>query len=270
MKKRQHLPLLTKLNYSIDIERLQREFLELGYDDWNLYNGLKADAADSAGLIVRRVLLEYFLNDNELDQRKDLKIVDGGEAYKMLCLTGYNEEKGAKLKKSNNVLDLLENMDPHLLSRKLEKICDPTHELYVPEADEKNYDLRNSFCQGYINEIIDFVEEHIGHVSRTRFAVLMPGEKIKPHMDINTDKAIRIHIPLFTDTQCIVGVQGKKRKVEVHMPADGHLWFLNQGYSHWVNNDSSIPRVHMVFSVIGQDNIVENAKEIYDDALELV
>lgn len=268
MKKRHHLPLLTKLNYSIDIERLQREFLELGYNDWNLYNGLKSDAADAAGLVVRRVLLEHFLNDEEIKQRKDLKIVDGGEAYKMLCLTGYNEEKGSKLKKSNNVLELLEKMDPHTLSKKLEKICDPTHELYVPEADEKNYDLRNDFCKGYINEIIDFIEENIGHVSRTRFAVLMPGEKIKPHMDINTNKAIRIHIPVFTHKDCVVGVRGKNTFTEVHMPADGHLWFLNQGYTHWVNNNSNIPRVHMVFSVIGQNNIIKNAKEIYNDTLE--
>lgn len=254
MKKRQHLPLMSKTNLSIDIERLKEEFFNLGYNDWDLYDGLKASNASENGRIVRRVLLEYFLNDDELKEREDQKITEGGEAYKMLCLTDFNKKKSMD---ENKIAEYLENTDPRSLSRKLEKISDPSHPMYMPEADEKNYDVRNDYCVGYVQEVLDLIEHNIGHVTRSRYAVLMPGEEIKEHMDINTDKAVRIHVPLITNEECVFGVRGKKREVVEHMPADGSVWFINQGYPHWVKNNGDQPRVHLVVSVVGQNNIEE-------------
>lgn len=265
MKKRQHLPLMAKTKLKVDIEKLQKEFFDMGYDDWSLYNGLKADAASENGRIVRRVLLEYFLNDDELDQRKEEVITEGGEAYKMLCLTDYNEKYPMDQQK---VADAFKDIEPHQLSRKLEKISDPSHPLYMPEADEKLYDKRNGYCKGYVNEVLDMIEKNVGHVTRTRYAVLMPGEEIKPHMDINTDKAIRIHIPLLTNDDTVIGVQGKKTSIEMHWPADGSVWFLNQGFKHWVKNNGTTPRVHLVCSVVGQGCITEGEGERWHDTCE--
>lgn len=264
MKKRQHLPLMAKLNMSIDIEKLQQEFMDLGYNDWSLYDGLKATNASENGRIVRRVLLEYFLNDKELKDRENEEITEGGEAYKMLCLTDYNNKQSMD---ETSIKEYLKDSTPQGLARKLEKVSDPSHPLYIPEADEKNYDKRNSFCKGYVNDIMDMIEEKIGHVTRSRFAVLMPGEEIKPHMDINTDKAIRIHIPVLTNDKCTFGVKGKKTSIEQHMPADGSVWFLNQGFTHWVKNNGDKPRVHLVFSVVGQKSINE-AIETWNDTLQ--
>jgi len=53
MKKRQHLPLMAKLDIKIDIDRLLKEFYEFGYDDWSKYNGLDYDKSQEDGLIVR-------------------------------------------------------------------------------------------------------------------------------------------------------------------------------------------------------------------------
>lgn len=264
MKKRQYLPLMAKLDLKIDTQRLLDEFYDYGYDNWDLYDGLKKNHADEDGLIVRRVLLEYFLNEKELQNQSDLVVAEGGEAYKMLCLTEYNKDKPESKKGIQNLGEFLQGKDPHKIARQLEKISDPDHPMYVPSADEKNYDKRNEFCKGYVNEIMDMLEEHVGHVARSRFAVLMPGEEIKPHLDINTDKAIRIHIPLITNEDCVIGVQGKNRKVEMHMPADGSVWFLNQAYSHWVKNNGNTPRVHLVFVVIGQNGLDE-ALEVFAD-----
>ena len=246
---------MTKTNLKVDIEKLRKEFFEFGYDDWEKYDGLKANAASENGRIVRRVLLEYFLNEEELKEREGQKVTEGGEAYKMLCLTDYNGPEWDE--------DLLRAENPHMISRRLEKISDPSHPLYIPEADEKLYDKRNENCKGYVSEVLDMIEEKIGHVTRTRYAVLMPGEEIKPHMDINTDKAIRIHVPLITNEKCVFGVKGKKTQVEKHMEADGSVWFINQGYQHWVKNDGDQPRVHLVVSVVGQDNIDKG--ETYHD-----
>lgn len=267
MKKRQHLPLMAKFNFKIDIDRFQKEFYEFGYDDWSLYDGLKKGPGKIEGLITRRILLEYFLNDQEMSARQGEVIAEGGEAYKMMCLTQYNPNKFAD-KEYLDPVSLTDKYEIHDLARKLEKVCDPKNPLYIPEADEKNYDIRNEYCKGYLNEILDIIENNIGHVTRSRLAVLMPGEQIKPHMDINTDKAIRIHIPLLTNEQCVMGVRGKHAEYETHLPADGSIWFLNQGYTHWVKNNGSTPRVHFVAAVVGQNSIEEAHEKWEDVALE--
>ncbi len=262
MLKRQHLPLMTKLNMTVDIERLRTEFFNMGLDDFSKYNGLSYDKAAEDGLIVRRVLLEYFLNDEELAAQADKEIAEGGESYKMLCLTEFN---GDPEHASRNLKEKLGDVrDPRALARRLEKISDPDHPDYVPIADEKLYDKRNEFCSGYVGEIMDMIEDNIGHVARSRFAVLRAGEQIKPHLDINTDKAVRIHIPVVTHPDVVFGLQGKRRTVEQHMPADGSVYFINQGYKHWVYNNSPIDRVHLMFVVTGQRGITEG-KEVYWD-----
>lgn len=243
MKKRQFLPLMSKLPLSIDIKKLQSEFTSNGYWDWGLYDGLKKSKASKNGLIVRKILLSHFLSEGE-------DITEGGEAYKMLCLTDYNGEIDTT---SLSITD----------SARLERISDPSHPLYVPEADEKNYDKRNQYATGYVTEIMDLIEKEVGHVTRTRYAVLMPGEEIKEHRDINTDKAVRIHIPLFTDPDVLFGVRGKNSLVEKHLPADGNVWFINQAYPHYVKNESNKPRVHLVMSVVGQ-KMIEDGECWYD------
>lgn len=265
MKKRHDLPLIAKLNFKIDHQKLLKEFYEFGYDDWNLYNGLSYDTNSEDGLVVRRVLLEYFLNDEEKAERNGRIIAEGGEAYKMLCLTGYS---GDAEKDSRNLAEKLknENIDPHVFARRMEKISNPNHPEYTPIADEKLYDKRNNYCKGYVAEIMDMLEERVGHVCRSRFAVLKAGEEIKPHRDINTDKAIRIHIPVITNTNVTIGVNGKKGSAKVHMPADGGVWFLNQGFEHWVKNEGTTHRVHLVFVITGQGEILESSEQWWDES----
>ena len=264
MKKRQHLPLMAKLNFKVDIDKLKAEFFQMGYDNYEMYNGLDYGNNTEDGLVVRRVLLEYFLTDEEKEARKDKLVADGGYAYKMLCLTEFNGDPESH---SKGLADELKEsgLTPQQFARRLEKVSDPSHPNYTPIADEKLYDKRNEYCKGYVAEVMDMIEENIGHVTRSRYAVLMPGEEIKPHMDINTDKAIRIHIPLFTDPKVGFGVKGKRSEVFEHMPADGGVWFINQAYTHWVKNESDQPRVHLVFSVVGQNNI-EDAEQIWYDS----
>lgn len=267
MLKRKHLPLMAKLNFKVDIDMLVNEFYEFGYDDFNMYNGLSYCNNTKDGLVVRRVLLEYFLSDAEKAERADKLVADGGEAYKMLCLTEFNGDAEAY---NQNLADKLADsgLTPQQFARRMEKISDPNHPSYSPIADEKLYDKRNEFCKGYVAEVLDMIEQHVGHVARTRYAVLKAGEEIKPHLDINTDKAVRIHIPLITHEDVIVGTKGKKRTVEQHMPADGSVWFLNQAYEHWVKNDSNVDRVHLVAVVTGQNGILEANEQYWDEEIK--
>src|SRR5210317_1907691 len=121
MLKRQHLPLMAKLNFTVDIDRLLKEFYEMGYDDFNMYNGLSYGNNTEDGLVVRRVLLEYFLTDEEKAEREGKLVADGGEAYKMLCLTEFN---GDPDQHNKNLAAKLaeEGMDPRKFARRMEKI----------------------------------------------------------------------------------------------------------------------------------------------------
>jgi hypothetical protein len=263
MKKRQFLPLMAKLNFKVDVNRLLEDFYNFGYNDWNKYDGLSYNETNEDGLVVRRVLLEYFLSDEEKAEREGKLVVEGGEAYKMLCLTEFNGDFAAANK---NLAEELKNsgLTPQQFAKRLEKISDPNHPNYTPIADEKLYDKRTDYAKGYVSEVMDLLEKNIGHVARSRYAVLKAGQEIKPHIDINTDKAIRIHIPLITHSDCVFGVTGKHNEVVQHMPADGSVWFINQGYSHWVKNDSPVDRVHLVFVVIGQGEIFEADEQWWD------
>lgn len=263
MKKRQDLPLMAKLNFKVDIDRLVNEFYEFGYEDWSKYDGLSYNKNTEDGLVVRRVLLEYFLTDEEKAERNGNTIAEGGEAYKMLCLTEFNGNADAA---SKNLAEELKNsgLTPQQFARRLEKISNPDHPNYSPIADEKLYDKRTEYAKGYVNEVMDLLESNIGHVARSRYAVLKAGQEIKPHLDINTDKAVRIHIPLITHPDCLFGVTGKKTEAVNHMAADGSVWFINQGYSHWVKNNSPVDRVHLVFVVTGQGGILEAENQWWD------
>ena len=42
---------------------------------------------------------------------------------------------------------------------------------------------------------------------------------------------------------------------QVHWPADGSVYFLNQGLKHGVYNGSDIERVHLIINMDSQDLI---------------
>lgn len=248
LKKRHELPLMAKLNVNIDIERLTRYFFDNNLNDWSKYDGLKYNNASENGLVVRKILLSHFLSEDEKQVKLNNDVFDGGEAYKLLCLTDYDEEKAGSRLDEERLID----KDPSFVNKShiLEKIHDPSHRLYVPEADERNYTKKTNLVTGYMEEVFNMFPEDT--ITRTRFAVLMPGQKVNPHIDMNTDLGVRIHVPLLTHPDAVIGVKGKKRTVEMHWPADGSVWFLNQGFTHWVHNDSNVPRVHLIFSIVGQ------------------
>jgi aspartyl/asparaginyl beta-hydroxylase (cupin superfamily) len=43
--------------------------------------------------------------------------------------------------------------------------------------------------------------------------------------------------------------------VEYKMPADGSIYFFNGGLLHWVSNNGTEPRLHLIADVEGQQDI---------------
>ena len=50
-------------------------------------------------------------------------------------------------------------------------------------------------------------------------------------------------------------IQKQKIINEFHMPADGRIYFFNQGLKHWVKNYSNHPRLHLIIDVHGQNEL---------------
>ena len=123
----------------------------------------------------------------------------------------------------------------------------------TPEGDESNYTDLEDWAKGtYIEEVLDMFSEP----TRTRFCVIEPGGYMKPHIDYNTDYSVRYQIPITTNDWCHVGVQRKGEKPElIHMPADGSIWFMNQGFNHAAWNMGKTDRVHLIICVNGQDEL---------------
>jgi len=161
-----------------------------------------------------------------------------GEKYKQLYLTEFD-----KRKKSDKV-----NLHNTTIFERTKRL-NPNHPDYLPEADERNYGIPNSFVKGKIKNILKLFQSPLG---RVRFAYLAPGFKIKPHVDYDPSYIVRYHIPLFTNVQCILGSIRNNSIRTINLPADGRVYFINTGCKHWAENNSTESRIHLIVDVQDQ------------------
>ena len=90
------------------------------------------------------------------------------------------------------------------------------------------------------------------HRERVILAKMGPGKVLEPHMDHDTTLSVRFHIPIITDPRSMM-LYGEGHMV--HWPADGSVYFLNQGLKHGVYNGSDTERVHLIINMDSQDLI---------------
>lgn len=233
---RKQLPPFLKLPYQFDINKILVEFekfrdLDL-YDDLNPSNP-KSAYGDFYNSSTKLEHLKKFINEKE-------QAIYGSEFYKQLSLTEYD----------GNITNRFVSEDNTVGTYRKSTITDD--EKYDPVLDERRYTKRKGICTGYWNDILDTFK---APVTRTRFAYMAPGHKIKPHIDYNTTYSIRVHIPIITNKAAFMFVKNKDGVHKMHMPADGSVWFLNTGMTHWVENNGNDGRVHLVISLNGQGDL---------------
>ncbi len=124
----------------------------------------------------------------------------------------------------------------------------------VPEMDERNY---NAPTKLYTNSYIQScVETFTSQPMRVRIVKLKAGKKVDWHIDYDPSFAVRIILPLVTHPLVINKTKRKNIIEECFMPADGHPWFLNTGFAHYVENKSDIDRIILMFS-LNPDSLLE-------------
>ena len=119
-----------------------------------------------------------------------------------------------------------------------------------PASDERFYRKIVQDIPSYTKSVLAAFSPHI---HRTRFANLSAHQRIDEHVDYDTKYSVRLHIAIATNDRCTNSWRMPDGTIStVHIPADGSVWFVNQGIPHWAVNDSDTDRVHLIMSVDSQ------------------
>lgn len=169
--------------------------------------------------------------------------------YEQVSLTTYNGSAATKNKLTfEDCIDLGKTAGAEKILSKHQK-----YKLKIsqrddfPELDERNYSRPT---EAYIGSYIQScVEQFNSPILRVRLVKLKAGKMVDWHIDYDPTFATRIIVPLITNEGVINRTKRSGLIEEVHMPATGHPWFINTGFSHSVTNNSKLDRVVLMFSL---------------------
>ncbi len=233
-KSRRQLPLIKKLPLSFDVKALQQSFND--FSERHSWDSLGSEYLSLCETHTR--LPKMFFKKEEIDAADSLCDMNWDQvSYQQLSLTKWSEDYSLadRSEKSQTVWD-------HRIAKG------------EPRADERWYRERYGDLPEYLHHVLDQLGE--GKTHRARFAKLLPGCRIKPHIDYDTTYGIRLHIPVQTNDRCWFGGVGPDGSEEKHhMPADGSVWFINPGLRHWASNEGETERIHLIVSVDSQSLI---------------
>ena len=108
--------------------------------------------------------------------------------------------------------------------------------------------LENEKLSALVEPIVEDLEKlHNGKRGQVVFIKSDSNTKVEKHIDGGDYlmKVRRHHIPIFTDDGVIFGVD----KDEVHMNV-GECWEVNNGKPHYVHNDSTSTRIHLLIDIM--------------------
>ena len=90
--------------------------------------------------------------------------------------------------------------------------------------------------------------------SRIRITKLAPGKMIPWHVDYDVSYGVRCIVPIYGSDN-VINLFKRDNKVEAYVLKDGTANFLNIGYKHAVINMSNKPRIALMFTLDGTNDI---------------
>ena len=122
--------------------------------------------------------------------------------------------------------------------------------------EEHLYNVPTDYYEGsYFQEIIKQLK---APASRVRITKLAPGKTIPFHVDYDVTYAVRCICPIYSDRN-VVNLFRRDDKLEAYNFDTGNAYFLNIAYPHAVINMSDKPRIALMFSLDGQDDLKDFA-----------
>jgi quercetin dioxygenase-like cupin family protein len=137
-----------------------------------------------------------------------------------------------------------------------------TMSYFLYKADLKWNQSLPFFVETLVNniELLDYVEGivqdleylHKGTRGNVLLIKLLAGESIPEHADDGEylDAARRHHLPIITSDETLFGVGGEKISMQ-----EGDCWEINNSKPHYVINNSSLDRVHLLIDIVPTDRI---------------
>ena len=226
---RHELPVIKKLDYKFDIEKLKLELNEFSQN--KVWDGLGSDYAHMCETHTK--LPKMFFKEEELEEVDCVCDLDWEtSSYQQLSLTEFDESYD---------LSQREEMSGSAWDKRVAK--------KDPKADERWYRKVKDDVPSYLREVLNtFSGSH-----RTRFANLAPHSEVKPHIDYDTTYGIRLHIALSTNKECFNGGWDKDgNEFKEHIPADGTVWMVNPGVKHYAIDGGDTPTNHLIISLDSQ------------------
>lgn len=228
-KSRYELPVIGRLDYRFDIDRLREEVAQ--FSENKIWDGLGTDYASLCETHTK--LPSMFFKASELAGITHVCDLDWEHtSYQQLALTEFDNTYSLdqRTEKSGSVWD-----------NRIAK-----HKFH---ADERYFRKVKQDVPVYLKELLStFPGAH-----RSRFANLAPNSKVKPHIDYDTLYGLRLHIALTTNDQCYNGGWDKNgNEIKFHIPADGSVWLVNPGVKHYAVNNGNTARNHLIISIDSQ------------------
>lgn len=122
----------------------------------------------------------------------------------------------------------------------------------IRRREEHLYNIPTTeYTDSYFEEIIKQLK---APASRVRITKLAPGKNIPFHVDYDVNYAVRCICPIYGDNQ-VINLWKRDGKIEAYNLENGNAYFLNIGYPHAVVNMSNKPRIALMFSLDGTDDL---------------
>ena len=117
--------------------------------------------------------------------------------------------------------------------------------------------LYNKKTKDYIGSYFEnIVEQFNASAMRVRITKLLPKTEITFHIDYDPSYATRIIIPIYTDKK-VKNLFKVRKNIEEYNLEAGKAYFINGGFAHAVKNDSDNSRIALMFSLDGQDDLID-------------
>lgn len=115
--------------------------------------------------------------------------------------------------------------------------------------------LYNQPTEDYTDSVFQKIVTQLkAPASRVRITKLAPGKTIPFHVDYDVSYAVRCIVPVYGGKN-VINLFKRDGKLEAYNLEDGTANFLNIGYPHAVVNMSDQPRIALMFSLDGTDDL---------------
>lgn len=109
----------------------------------------------------------------------------------------------------------------------------------------------DDYKDSYFEEVVMQLKSS---ASRIRITKLAPGKTIPFHVDYDINYAVRCICPIYSNEN-VINLFKRDGKLEAYNFKEGHAYFLNIAYPHAVINMSEKPRIALMFSLTGTDDL---------------